>query len=415
MHTYDYSTSPIKDIKTIFIILFLFPTFWGYLDIGKGQLLFLCSTFILILTIIISHHYKIKFPFIALGIFGTISLYYLLSLNINLSFSKFNTISQKDYTDVLRPIFYMFYFSIPSFLNFTGYNLKYLIRIFVILTMIILVFDIIKFIPQFIPFLKLYTLFEPNSLNYNRFYGTFCFCYNYGFIMLFCLALCLYDKSKYKCIKVIGYILIFILIGSRSVIIACIMSFVIYYISSPIALYKKITFVPFIIGICVLLFQIIVLIEIPIITDSIDYTTRLIESISGTAQDGSFNTRSSQLEKAMILFYQSPIIGNGPIKGNTTPIEIQFGYYLSAWGIIGTFLFLSIMAIFFIWAHQSSKSKNVIVANFSKANRLWLIVSFFVGMSTPITDQIRVFQIFYLLQGIQYAIYHNSTKLRSAR
>lgn len=172
---------------------------------------------------------------------------------------------------------------------------------------------------------------------------------------------------------------------------------------------------PFIIGICVLLFQIIVLIEIPIITDSIDYTTRLIESISGTAQDGSFNTRSSQLEKAMILFYQSPIIGNGPIKGNTTPIEIQFGYYLSAWGIIGTFLFLSIMAIFFIWAHQSSKSKNVIVANFSKANRLWLIVSFFVGMSTPITDQIRVFQIFYLLQGIQYAIYHNSTKLRSAR
>lgn len=405
----------LNGLDTILFILFLFPTCWGYLSIGQGQLFFLISTFVLVSVSLVRYRGQIKFPRAALMIFGTLLLYYLFSLNVNASFLGNKTISFRDYSDVLRPLFYLFYFSVPCFLGFTASSLKSFVKSFIVLSLGILLFDAIKFMPRFEPYLKLYTLFEPGTLNYIRFSGTFCFCYNYGFIILFNFALCLYGKFRYRYFVAMAYVLLLLSVGSRSVMIACVVLVLGYYYFSSRAVWKKIAIIPMLFGGGVLLYLLVQWVEIPIISDSVEYAERLIQALSGEAQDGSFNTRSAQLDRVLTLFNQSPIVGNGPLKEEIIPIEIQMGYYLSAWGLFGLLLFLGMMAAFFVWAHRTSRSSDPMVSTFSKANRLWILSSFFVGMSTPITDQMRVFQIFYLVQGVQYVLYRRHLTDRRAK
>ena len=399
------SVNSKRDIRSILFLIFLFPTFWGYMSIGKGQILYLFATFLIICILIFYRQYKIRFPIIGLSLFTILSLCYFFTLSIN-SFLPQSSVSFKDFSDVARPIFYLFFFSLPYIIGFSVSDTKYLIKTYLIIVTGILVFDIIKFIPIFYPILRLYTLFEVESLNYSRFAGTFCFCYNFGFASLLGLAFCLYSKFKFKYLTIIIYVLLFVLIGSRSVMIACVALLLGYYFWAP-GFFRKIIAIPIVVISCVLLYNILINIDIPIITDSINYAERLVDALSGTAQDGSLNTRSSQLSRVLNLFDRNPLIGNGPIKDDDIQIEIQLGYYLSAWGLLGTFVFLSIIAVFFYWANSASSSHNPIISNFSKANRLWIIASFFVGMSTPITDQMRVFQIFDMMQGVQYILYRN--------
>ena len=67
-------------------------------------------------------------------------------------------------------------------------------------------------------------------------------------------------------------------------------------------------------------------------------------------------------------------------KYRNYPIEIQLGYYLSSWGIIGTIVFVSIQLNFFVVAARGLKLKDLFISKFSTANLLWLISALIVGM-----------------------------------
>lgn len=71
---------------------------------------------------------------------------------------------------------------------------------------------------------------------------------------------------------------------------------------------------------------------------------------------------------------------------------------------MGITIYLTIMSLFLYYAWQTRSGVGDI-GSFSKANFIWILCSFIIGLSTPITDQIRVSQFFFLIQGIQFKLY----------
>lgn len=108
--------------------------------------------------------------------------------------------------------------------------------------------------------------------------------------------------------------------------------------------------------------------------------------------------------QSLVTIYWITYFWSGPTK-DELPIEMQLGYYVSSWGICGLIIFIILQFCFFDSAIKGALSnKKDYLYKFSKSNAIWIISSFIVGMSTPITDQIRVFQIYFIIQGYQYAI-----------
>lgn len=392
----------------IWFILFC-PTFWGFMpETGKtiGQLFFSMSAIIFVGILLYKSGTYFKFPKIITFIFTIQCFLYVLSITLN-SISFHSNISLKDFSDITRPILYAIAISIPISLNFKESQLKNTIATFITAILACLIMDIIKFFPLGTIILKLYTALSPDSFNYIRLSGTFSYCYNFGFVLIFPMFYCLY-VFRHKLRNLIFFLILLILTGSRSILLATAITLIIYHFSSDSKFHSKLTkAIIFTITIIVLLWF-LSLIEIPIIQSIFTNFERLIDALSGEGNDGSLSTRSNQLNNVISNFNKSPIWGNGPLKSTTAPIEMQIGYHLSAWGIIGVTLLLTIYTCCFYWALKLRNNPNHIVRAFSRTNLLWLIASLIVGMSTPITDQIRVFQIFYLLQGIQYTLYRKS-------
>lgn len=126
----------------------------------------------------------------------------------------------------------------------------------------------------------------------------------------------------------------------------------------------------------------------------IQYVERLIDAIFGDGGDGSLDTRQGQLDMALSYLNQNVLLGAGPLKGSNEPIEMLIGYYLSSWGILGFMSYVILIFIFLRISFKCSYSSNFAIANFSKANFLWILTIPVVGMSSPITDQVRVFNLF---------------------
>lgn len=385
----------------IFTIVFLFPTFWGYLSIGEGQMLYLLITAFLSYFLMIGR--CVRFPHIA-WIFLSQIIAYSITLSLNM---KDGVITLKDYTDIIRPLFYLYFFSIPLIVGFTKYSLTKVLKNIVLLSIAIVVVDLFKFVGGFDAIIKLYALWERDSLNYYRFAGTFCYCYNYGFIIIFCILWLLYSKIKHYKILVCLFSLILLATGSRSVYLASFISILLFFFTSKKSVVYKISLsLIFVLGL-VMFYNFIKMYEIPYLSSSISYVENLVLALQGQSNDGSLATRTMQLDRVVVTWMQNPLIGRGPLKEISAPIEIQLGYYLSSWGLLGTAIFLISMLVFCVLAYKTNKCGVSHVANFSKANLLWLVSAFIVGMSTPITDQVRVFQIFYLIQGMQYVLYRS--------
>ena len=147
-------------------------------------------------------------------------------------------------------------------------------------------------------------------------------------------------------------------------------------------------------------------IDSPILNATVAYVERLVDTIFGTGSDGSLDTRQNQWSLALSYFSENYLLGIGPMKNSNEPIEMMYGYYISSWGILGTSIYI-IQIIYFIKnTIKCLNNKTITGAElaFSKANLLWLLSISLVGMSSPITDQVRVSNIFYLIQGIQFLI-----------
>ena len=404
------SFSKHRYISYCLIFYFICPTFWGYINVSEGQLLYN------LLTIVISYApllvlRKSTIPAVPLLLFGSLFLAYCTTLSIN-QITSGGGINPKDYTDILRPVFYIAFFSIPLFINYRPRYLKDTLHTFFLIAFGVLVLDLIKFVPAFYPVMRLYSVFQPLSLNYVRFSGTFSYCYNYGYVLIFPFVfLLLY--GQHKLIKLFLFLTIAILIGSRSVLLAFSVVLILLFLNSDTPIIKKVGVLITAPIILMIILTILRLLEIDFIQDILDNIEKLYNALTGESDDGSLHTRNNELALALDRFFSNPLFGGGPMKNSDHVIEIQLGYYLSAWGIIGILLFLSLNAFFFINAYRCRTDSDPIISIFSRANCYWIFAAFIVGMSTPTTDQIRVFQIYYLIQGIQYSIYkyrHNVIK-----
>lgn len=392
-------------------IIFFYPTFWGYtLASGNsfGQLILNLSVIAFVLIVVLLKHLRIILPKSYFILFFLQALSYTITLAYN-QFDTDSTISFKDYTDIIRPFFYIIAISVPFIFKFRLPQLSKILRTIILACLSTLIFDIIKFFSFGIPLMKLYTGLEPGTFNYIRFSGTFAYCYNFGFIILFLL----YEgciQYKHKIIWGFTCLTIIILTGSRSCLLALSIGIIYFIFSNKVTSVNKIKYIlmTFLVSATILL--VLSLFDLPIINDIFNNYDKLLSSLSsGVASDGSLMTRNSQLERVMSSLNKHLLLGIGPMK-TQQPIEIQIGYYLSSWGLIGTTIFLLIISSAAYFAFKSSMNSCRIIRQFSRANLLWICSSFIIGLSTPITDQARVFQLFYLIQGIQYYIYLQTRK-----
>ena len=387
-------------IYTLFVIVF-FPTFWGYTSLSTGQLIYLfVSVFGTVPVFIGIKAYKNSLPNIT-SIFLLWSCTYLATLAIQPFLGR--EVIIKDFTDAARPVIYLYFF-ILGFVFGKKLNIgNTLVNVLVVCVCASCVFDIIKFFEVFQPITKLYAVFEFGYLNYIRYSGTFGFCYDFGFVLIFIYSYSILS-FKFKTLIFIGGCMIMLLVGSRSVLATFAVVNIILFFTSSIPSYKKILMIPIIILFVWLIYFVGSTWEIPVISDTIEYAQKLYDTIKGVGTDASYDVRTSQKNKAFSRFVESPIFGVGPTKGES-PIEMQLGYYISSWGLIGFLIFLFIQFCFLDSAIKGmSGNRNEFLYKFSKSNAVWIVSSFLAGMSTPITDQIRVFQIYFIIQGCQYAM-----------
>ncbi|MDE6444896.1 MAG: O-antigen ligase family protein [Muribaculaceae bacterium] len=401
----------IRIVKTYIWIIFLIPTFWGFTP-GSNTLGQLFVSFFLFLFVIFSTLYvrkKIKFIKSYFLLFFLQITSYSITLGIRQT-DLFSGISLSDYTDISRPVLYLFAISFPFSLDLKQEDVLKITRTIVKVSLLVALFDIIKLFPQGETIMKLYTPLKPSSFNYQRLSGTFAYCYNYGFILILDLLLILY-YSNHKLIYSLFTIILIFLTGSRSVLIATIMALFLYFVISPRSILSKISIIAVASVSIIVLYGLISSLEIPIIQDITTNIDKLLSiADNGISADGSAATRGRQIEVVFKNFHTSPICGSGPLKESAAPIEIQFGYYLSAWGILGLCIILSLLFMTIYYSYKTIKISSDDSVSFSKANLIWIISGVFVGMSTPITDQIRVFQLYYLVQGIQFCIYYQNKK-----
>ena len=392
-------------IRFLFATILFFPSFFGYTSLGTGQLIYLIfTTFILVNIILTYGNFNFYFRLKAVLPFIILSVLYWLTLSFN---SICGSINIRDYLEPFRPLIYLLYFVSPIIifhndLKFVSY-LRNLLFVCALL-------DIIKFFPFFIPILKMYSPFEFGSINYIRVSGSFGFCYNYGYILLFFFSYTLSEKIGLKK-KIIYLICLFVLIlgtGSRSIIITFFASTFLYLVLFTKGFFRKILYLSLSLLFIFVLYLSLRDVDSPIIESTIGYTERLFLALSGAESDGSLITRQSQFGAVLNNLKQNPLIGSGPLKNVSDPIEILIGYYLSSWGVIGTICYVVLILSFIYYSYKCIKLPDNSITAFSKANFLWVLLLPIAGMSSPLADQVRVFNVFFLIQGVQYSLYITS-------
>lgn len=393
-------------VNQFVLTILLAPTFWGILGAGgitAGQLIYTLLVLAIGCALTFFHRRPLIVPKTILLLFAVLLGWYGLSLAQNTCFVP-STIHIGDFSELSRPIIYLLSFSIAYSLFSAESDLKYVPHFMIGLIIGLSVLDVLKFTPLGVQILKLYTHLTPGSFNYLRFSGTFAYCYNYAFALIWGMLLVLFFDYKVK-ILVPLFASIILLTGSRSAMLAMAVALLLYYFrrNSMSKALGRIAVTLLAVAVAVYLIR---LMEIPIVEQIFANFEKLIAGITGTAEDGSLTTRNSQLEHTLKNFEHNPLLGVGPQKGDSRPIEIQMGYYLSSWGIGGVMIYLGLMLYFlYVSAKTARLAGSGVVRNFSMANNIWIISSFIIGMSTPITDQVRASQLFYLVQGLQYSLY----------
>jgi hypothetical protein len=89
-------------------------------------------------------------------------------------------------------------------------------------------------------------------------------------------------------------------------------------------------------------------------------------------------------------FYQSPLYGVASRKHDSIRLESFYFHHLGVWGITGILLYFILLFSFFLYMKKKEK----------KVYWCILIMSFVLCFSTPIFDQVRLFNIFYALLAL---------------
>ena len=377
-----------KDFSSYFIpLIVMCPCFFGYLGLNKGQMLYLFIVFSFSIFYFLINNKTLKTTFsynivyIILS-FLLLSLEYFISTILN--FNR-NDYSLSDFIEILRPIVYLFSF-LSSLIIIKPLVKRYgNKRIFLTLERCIFIFSVIeifKFFKLFSPFFALYTIFPFGSINYIRMSGTTGFAYSYAWLVIIIIFIIISIQKKLT-LKFIYYAFLVLLTGSRSGVFA--FGIVLFFI---FVFYKK-TRLPLLISLFIisLLITILYFAEVGVVKTSIDYIIRLILTVLGKSTDGSFSTRRRQNQIAMQYFDEHMLFGIASNKKNNITIENFYFHHLRNWGLLGLIGYILILILFFLLVGKTYRKMVFII----------LTTSFVISFSSPIFDQVRNFNILYLI------------------
>lgn len=131
--TSTYFRFKLKTVLLLFLILY-FPTFWGYTSLGTGQLIYLFAIIVLTLPFFLeTKSYRFPLPTIY-KLFFLWSLTYIATLAIQPFIN--NEIILKDFSDILRPLFYLYFFIIGYVLGIKLEKSYFLVTSVVVLTLL---------------------------------------------------------------------------------------------------------------------------------------------------------------------------------------------------------------------------------------------------------------------------------------
>lgn len=393
-----YFTS-ISFSKFYIILVLLFPSFFGYLGLNKGQL------FYLLITILVAFlHLFFYFGFYKNVKVSKINIFFILafiaifveySISMILNFES-TSLASGDIIEIFRPIIYCLCYLFSVFITKnlivetgTFNTLKFFENVIFYSSFI----EWFKFIRIFIPFFKLYTIFPYGSINFVRFSGFTGFAYNYAWILCITLFINMYLNRKIN-FRFLYYSFLIILTGSRTGFLSLMFMYFIMFVY-----FKKIRFS---MGITLFFLSIIIfflyIIEVDFIVTSVDYIIRLVLTVLGKAKDGSALTRANQNASAINAFNCSPLFGIASDKTNNIVIENFYFHHLRNWGLLGLSLYIITLLFFYFLTPKK----------YSLITKAILISGFLICCSTPLFDQVRNFNILYLL----FAILMTETKIK---
>jgi hypothetical protein len=306
---------------------------------------------------------------------------------------KSNNVGSGDIIEIFRPVIYLFalLFSLiilsPYIKKEGMWNCMDYIENLVFYSSFL---EFFKFIEGTKSFFYLYSPFSYNSLNYIRFFGVTGFAYAYAWILIICI---LYHSIKTNGkigFRFLYYSFIVLLTGSRTGIAALLLLYFCLFI-----MLKKIRFRLFLLFVLLVsVVSFLYVLKIPVVVTSVDYSIRLIQAFFGNAGDGSLGTRQSQINIALSRFYENPFYGTASNKVENVLIENFYFHHLGAWGFIGLLLYFLWICSFRIYL-ISKKEKRIFF--------LIIIISLVISFSSPIFDQVRLFNIFYAVIAVLIA------------
>jgi hypothetical protein len=375
-------------IGKLYLIIILFtPSFFGYMALQNGQKIYLLIYFIFSIFFSMFYLknkiYNILFP-IAISFF--ISFHYSISTIINYE----NNINFSDFYEVARPIIYCLslLFSIiilGPFVKKIGVweCLKFIENIIFFYSF----FEFLKFINFTKYYFYLFTPFSYNSTNYIRFFGTTGFAYNYAWLLMVCIIFNAIRTEGKIGFRFIYFSFLVILTGSRSGIFTLfVLYFLLFVYIKKIRIRLLFEFIiAFLIGF------ILYGIKIPVITRSVNLFIRLINAFLGLDDDGSLMARQVQIELSLLRFNQNPIFGTASDKEKFDTIENFYFHHMAAWGSIG----IIIIIIWYFSFNYLLPTRTTKILYF-----LILVISLIISFSTPLLDQVRIFNVFFAIIAI---------------
>lgn len=380
-----------KTAKFYILLSVLTPSFFGYLGLNKGQMLYLIIMFFFTFSSLLFNfkYYKNikinKVHVFFICAFIILFIEYAVSSIINFSANNY---VDGDIIEIFRPIIYCtFYvfsvFIINDLVSEIGAlkTLKYFENIIFYTSFI----EWFKFIKLLYPFFKLYTIFPFGSINFIRFSGLTGFAYNYAWILCICLAINMISSKKIN-FRFIYYSFLIFMTGSRTGFLALLITYLLIFVNFKRTRFFLLLSLFFISALIFILY----FLGVEFIKTSVDYIIRLILAMLGKSSDGSFVTRMAQNNIAMEGFNESPLVGIASNKAENMVIENFYFHHLRNWGLLGLCTYILILIAYFILAAK----RNSLLIKFI------LIAGFIICFSSPVFDQVRNFNIFYLLMSV---------------
>ena len=323
--------------------------------------------------------HDIQTPAIA-GLF--IYLYCAASTLLNFTSNNFGA---GDFIEIFRPLIYfsslLFSFVILSpYIRASGFRecMDYMENLVFYSSFL----EFLKYFEFSRPFFYLYTPFPHDHINYIRFSGFTGFAYAYAWILMICIIYHSIKKNGRVGIRFLYYSFLVLLTGSRTGIAAlAFLYFLLFVILKRIRI--RMLFLAAFISFSTF---ILYMLQVPVLVTSVDYTMRLVKAFMGDGGDGSLASRTLQANIALSRFYENPLYGMASNKSDNITIENLYFHHLGTWGIIGLVLYLLWIFLFGIYIVSRDKKRIFI---------LMIAASFVLCFSSPIFDQVRLFNIFY--------------------